>query len=78
MWSQLYEGKERKGERVVLSHLCGSDPGFPWWLSGKDSACQAGDLSSIPGPGRSPEEGKWQPIPVFLPGKSHAQRSLVG
>ena len=21
---------------------------------------------------------KWQPIPVFLPGKSHEQRSLVG
>ena len=21
---------------------------------------------------------KWQPIPVFLPGKSHGQRSLVG
>ena len=22
--------------------------------------------------------GKWQPTPVFLPGKSHGQRSLVG
>ena len=22
--------------------------------------------------------GKWQPIPVFLPGESHGQRSLVG
>ena len=21
---------------------------------------------------------KWQPIPVFLPGKSHGQRSLAG
>jgi len=21
---------------------------------------------------------KWQPIPVFLPGESHGQRSLVG
>ena len=25
-----------------------------------------------------PLEKKWQPIPVFLPGKSHGQRSLVG
>ena len=25
-----------------------------------------------------PWSGKWQPIPVFLPGKFHAQRSLVG
>ena len=23
-------------------------------------------------------ERKWQPIPVFLPGKSHGQSSLVG
>ena len=22
--------------------------------------------------------GKWQPTPVFLPGESHGQRSLVG
>ena len=25
-----------------------------------------------------PLEEKWQPTPVFLPGKSHGQRSLVG
>ena len=25
-----------------------------------------------------PLEGKWQPIPVFWPGKSHGQKSLVG
>ena len=25
-----------------------------------------------------PQRRKWQPIPVFLPGKSHGQRSLVG
>ena len=31
--------------------------GLPWWLSGKESACQAGDAGSIPGSGRSPGEG---------------------
>ena len=35
-------------------------------------------LDSIPGPGRSPGEGNWQPTPVFLPKKLHRQRSLVG
>jgi len=25
-----------------------------------------------------PWKRAWQPIPVFLPGKSHGQRSLVG
>ena len=29
----------------------------PWWLSGKESACNAGDMGFIPGLGRSPEEG---------------------
>ena len=36
-----------------------------------------GDSGSIPGSGRSPGEGKWQPTPVFLPGESHGWRSLV-
>ena len=27
---------------------------------------------------RSPEGGHWQPTPVFLPGESHGQNSLVG
>ena len=30
------------------------------------------------GSGRSPGKRKWHPTPVFLPGKSHGQRSLVG
>ena len=34
------------------------------------------DFGSIPGLGRSPGGG--QPSPVFLPGESHVQRSLVG
>ena len=37
----------------------GTWPGFPRWLSGKESTCSAGDTedtSSIPGLGRSPEE----------------------
>jgi len=37
-----------------------------------------GDPGSIPGLGRSPWRRKWQPTPVFLPGKFHGQRSLVG
>ena len=36
-----------------------------------------GAAVSIPGSGRSPGENKWQPTAVFLPGKSHGQRSLA-
>ena len=39
------------------------------------NAGDASDVGSIPGFGRSP--GKWQPTPVFLPGKFHEQKSLV-
>ena len=37
-----------------------SSPRLPWWLSGKESACNAGstgDAGSIPGWGRSPGAG---------------------
>ena len=51
---------------------------FPSGSDGKASAYNAGDLDSIPGSGRSPGEGKWQPTPVIWPGKSYEQRSLVG
>ena len=37
----------------------------------------AEDVSSIPGSGRSPGKGNSNPL-VFLPGKSHEQRSLAG
>ena len=36
------------------------------------------DVDSIPGWGRFPWRRKWQPTPVFLPGESHGQKSLVG
>ena len=30
--------------------------GLPWWLSGKESACNAGDAGSIPGSGNPLEK----------------------
>ena len=36
--------------------------GFPGGLDGKESACKAGDLGSVPGLGRSPGEGKDYPF----------------
>ena len=50
--------------------------GFPGGSDGKAFACNAGDTASIPGSERSPWRRKWQPAPVFLPGKFHEQRRL--
>ena len=36
--------------------------GLPRWLSGKEAACQAGDVGSILGLGRSPEERNGSPL----------------
>ena len=62
-------------ERAVLScwgHL---------WLThrsvGEQCTCSAG-RGFDPCVRKIPWSRKWQPTPVFLPGKSHGQRSLVG
>ena len=47
---------------------------LPRWLSGKESACHRVD----PWVRKIPWRRKWQSTPVFSPGKSHGQRSLVG
>ena len=60
------------------SHLGQLTSCFPGGSEVKASAWNAGDLGSIPGLGRSPGEGKWQPTPGLLPGESRGGRSLVG
>ena len=47
--------------------------GFTDGSAGKESACNAGDTGDS---GSIPGSGRWQPTPVFLPQKSHGQRSL--
>ena len=55
--------------------------GKPRWQSGKESACQGRRCKRCgfhPWVRKIPWRRKWQPTPVFLPGKSHGQRSLAG
>ena len=52
--------------------------GFPGGLEGKESACNAGDLGSIPGLGRSPGEVERLPTPVFSPGELYGLYSPWG
>ena len=53
--------------------------GLPRWPSDKESSFSEEDIGSIPLLRRFPGgKKKRQPTPVFLPEKSHGQRSLVG
>ena len=52
--------------------------GFPSGSDGKASVCNAGDLGSIPGLGRSPREGNGSPLQYSCLEKSHGSQSLVG
>ena len=48
--------------------------GLPWWRSGKDSSCQYRSCRTCrfdPWVGKILWRRKWQPTPVFLPGKAH-------
>jgi len=52
--------------------------GFPGGSDDKESACNAGDLSSIPGLGRSPGGGHGSPLQCSVLENPCGQRSLVG
>ena len=52
--------------------------GFPGGSDDKESACNVGDLGSIPGLGRSPEGGHGNPLQYSCLENPHGQRSLVG
>ena len=63
MWNIFSEKYEIKCTTICLVPLSDS----------KESVCNVGDPSSVPGLGRSPGEGNGS-----LPGEFHGQRSLVG
>ena len=51
--------------------------GLPDGSAGEESACKAGATGNTPG-WEGPLEKEVRPTPVFFPGESHGQRSLVG
>ena len=59
-WFDSWVGKLRwRRDRLPTPVLLG----FPFGSAGKESACNAGDLGSIPELERSPGEGKGYPLP---------------
>ena len=80
--------KSLSSERPSTYWLLSLREGFPGGTSGKEPTCQCRGWSSQsqrrkrcgfdPWVGKIPCRRAWQPTPVFLPGKSHGQRSLTG
>ena len=66
--------KERSS--LYTTHECQVKQGFPSGSDNKESICNEGDL--VQSLGWESWRREWQPTPVFLPGKSQAQRRLVG
>ena len=58
-WAAVYGVAQ---SRTRLKRLSSSSIGVPGGSDGEASACNAGDLGSIPGSGRSPGEGNGNPL----------------
>ena len=71
LWALFYQGSDPRNETSALV-------GLLWWLNGKESDCQCRRCGFDSWVEKIPWRRKWLPTPVFLPGKSHGQRSLVG
>ena len=75
IWSIWWREK-----RHLCKNLSGTG-GFPYGSASKEATCNAGYTRRFrfhPWVGKIPWRRKWKPTPVFLPGESHGQRSLVG
>ena len=53
MYTTIYKIDKQQGFPI--------QPGLPWWLSGKESACQAGNVGLTAGSGRSSGEENGNP-----------------
>ena len=56
----VHVGKKKIFEKIFPESS--TKASFPGGSDGKESACNAGDLGSIPGLGRSPGEGNGNPL----------------
>ena len=65
-------------ERIIISCNKWKKWGFPGGSRSKESACNVGDLSSIPGSVRFPGEGNGNLFQYTCLENPHGQRSLVG
>ena len=73
------EGKRKDPALHCLHFLTGpQETRLPWWLRGKESACQCKRCGFKLWVRKTPWRREWQPTPVFLPGKSHGWATVNG
>ena len=75
-WQARVHGIARVGHDLVLSFFLSCIKRFPGG-SAVESTGQCRRRRFDPWVGKIPWRKKWQPTPVFLPGNSHEQGSLV-
>ena len=63
---------------VCDASVCTPVSGLPWWLSGKESACQRERRGFDPWVRMIPWRRRWRHTLVLVPGGSRGQRSLAG
>ena len=61
--------------RLIFKWKLKYSSGLPWWLSGKESSCQCRRHGLDTWDRKIPWRRKWQPNPVFLPGRHHGQKA---
>ena len=76
-WATVYGVAQSWTRLKRLNSRSSMYMGLPRWLSGKESACQCRRCEFSPWVGKIFWRRKRQPTPIFLPGESHGQRSLV-
>ena len=74
----MASGEDRFQLRSQLCYLVATRCGLPSDSASKVSACNAGRCRFDSWVRKSSWRRKWQSTPVFLPEKSHGERSLVG
>ena len=76
---QLFGSRELEFESWLCHSFLAIKLGkLPWWLSWWKVCLKCGRPGFDPCAGKVPWSRAWQPTPVFLPGESRGQRSLVG
>ena len=74
-WALKSMGLQKSDMTEWLTHTHMVSVWLPSWLSGKKSACKTGEVGSIPGFGRYPEEGNDNPLQYSCLGNSMDRRA---